>query len=179
MTASGSGSHRAITIYRARDAEDLGDTDFMTRGERSEATTAGITRTVAAGAGAGAQARVLVRDAGGFSLVHLWLKPNYPLPRHTHDVDCMYYVVSGRAVMGRQTLRPGDSFFVPAGAPYQYSGGPEGVEVLEVRHGVGSFDIDLLDVSSARWAAMAEIAAANHDAWERAALSPTFEANRA
>jgi hypothetical protein len=36
--------------------------------------------------------------------------------------------------MGRDTLGPGDGFFVGSDVPYSYTPGPEGVEVLEFRH---------------------------------------------
>jgi Cupin domain len=54
-------------------------------------------------------------------------------PRHSHDGDCLYYVVEGSLVMGSQVLEAGDGFFVPSGAPYAYEAGPEGVVVLEFR----------------------------------------------
>jgi mannose-6-phosphate isomerase-like protein (cupin superfamily) len=168
-----------ITIYRASDAVDLQETDFMTPAASSEDVSRGLGQSISAGAGAGAEAKVLVRDAGGFSLVYLWFKANYPLVRHSHNVDCMYYVISGSAVMGRQTLRPGDSFFVPAGAPYQYNAGPDGVEVLEVRHGVAQFDIKLSEATPARWQAMAEVVKANRDQWVESVTSPTRAANSA
>jgi quercetin dioxygenase-like cupin family protein len=168
---------RGITIYRASDAVDLLETDFMTRADTSDAVAQGISESTHAGAATGAEVKVLVRDAGGFSLVYLWFKANYLLPRHSHDVDCMYYVISGSAVMGSQTLRPGDSFFVPAGAPYQYGAGPDGVEVLEVRHGVATFDIKLSEASPATWHAMAEVVKANRGQWQTAMTSPTFAAN--
>jgi quercetin dioxygenase-like cupin family protein len=166
-----------IAIYRASDAIDLQETDFMTRADPSEDVTEGISESVRAGVGSGSEVKVLVRDAGGFSLVYLWFKANYPLARHSHDVDCMYYLISGSAAMGRQTLRPGDSFFVPAGAPYQYNAGPDGVEVLEVRHGVAQFDIKLSEATPARWQAMAEVVRANRDRWTEAATSPMYAAN--
>jgi mannose-6-phosphate isomerase-like protein (cupin superfamily) len=166
-----------ITIYRASDAVDLQETDFMTPVESSEEVSQGISQNINAGVGAGAEVKLLVRDAGGFSLVHLWFKANYPLVRHSHNVDCMYYVISGGAVMGRQTLRPGGSFFVPAGAPYQYNAGPDGVEVLEVRHGVAQFDIKLSEATPARWQAMAEVVKANRDQWTESVTSPTYAAN--
>lgn len=162
---------RGISIYRAADAVDLEKTDFMT----VPPVPAHVSET-AGGSAAGGQVKVLVRDAAGFSLVHVWFKANYPLPRHSHDADCMYYVISGSAVMGRQTLRAGDSFFVPADAPYQYTAGPDGVEVLEVRHGTEQFDIKL-DASPARWKAFAEAVEAHRDEWEGMPVSPTFAAN--
>jgi mannose-6-phosphate isomerase-like protein (cupin superfamily) len=166
-----------ITIHRASDAIDLAETDFMTRAEVSAEVSLGISESTRAGIGAGSEVKVLVRDAGGFSLVYLWFKENYPLPRHSHNVDCVYYVISGSAVMGKQTLRAGDSFFVPAGAPYQYNAGPEGVEVLEVRHGAEQFDIKMSETTPARWQAIAEMVKANRDTWAAATTSPTFAAN--
>ena len=166
-----------VTIYRASDAIDLAETDFMTPAEVSGVVSRGVSEITQAGVGAGAEVKVLVRDAGGFSLVYLWFKENYPLPRHSHNVDCMYYVISGSAVMGNQTLRPGDAFFVPADAPYQYNAGPEGVEVLEVRHGAERFDMKIPDATPERWQAMAETVSANRDGWAQAPVSPTFAAN--
>jgi mannose-6-phosphate isomerase-like protein (cupin superfamily) len=166
-----------ITIHRASDAIDLAETDFMTRAEVSDEVSRGVSEITRAGVGTGAEVKVLVRDAGGFSLVYLWFKENYPLPRHSHNVDCMYYVISGSAVMGNQTLQAGDSFFVPAGAPYQYNAGPDGVEVLEVRYGAQQFDIELSEATPARWQAIAEVVKANRDRWADASTSPTFAAN--
>jgi mannose-6-phosphate isomerase-like protein (cupin superfamily) len=168
---------QGISIYRTSDAVDLSDTDFMTPAEMPPEVAKGMSESMAAGAAAGGQVKVLVRDAGGFSLVHVWFKANYPLVRHSHNVDCMYYVISGSAVMGSQTLRSGDSFFVPASAPYQYTAGPQGVEVLEVRYGAEQFDIKLANVSAARWQAMAKAVKANRDRWAETPTSPTFAAN--
>ena len=107
----------------------------------------------------------------------MWFKANYPLPRHSHDVDCMYYVISGSAVMGAQVLGPGDGFFVPSDAPYQYTAGPDGVEVLEIRRGVDHFDMQIPDHGAERWLAMAEATRANSDDWQQVPTSPTFVAN--
>jgi mannose-6-phosphate isomerase-like protein (cupin superfamily) len=109
----------------------------------------------------------------------VWFKADYPVPRHTHDADCLYYIVSGSVVMGNQTLRVGDGFFIPAGAPYGYDAGPEGVELLEIRHNVERFDLQMLESSAGKWAAMAETIATHQDAWQADAVSPTLAANRA
>jgi len=168
---------QGISIFRAAEATDLMATDFMSAPEMSQAAREGLSGAVAAGAATGAEVKVLARDAGGFSLVHVWFKPNYPLPRHSHDADCMYYVISGSAVMGSQTLRAGDAFFVPEDAPYQYNAGPEGVEVLEVRHGVARFDMKIPDASPQRWKAMLDTVEANRAGWAELELSPTLAAN--
>ena len=96
------------------------------------------------GAAAKTAGRLLVHqtpEEGGFSLVYLYFKPNFPLFRHRHENDCLYVLLSGSARMGNQTLRAGDSFFVPAYAPYFYTAGPEGVEVLEIRHNADRFTV--------------------------------------
>ena len=53
----------------------------------------------------GSHDEVLFRDEDtGFSLVRVWFAPYYVLPRHTHSVDCLYYVVRGSLTMGNQVL---------------------------------------------------------------------------
>ena len=76
----------------------------------------------------------------GMSLVHVWFGPNFPLFRHSHPAygDCLYYVVAGEIILGKQRLLPGAGFFVPNGQPYKYTAGPEGVELLEFRAGGGT-----------------------------------------
>lgn len=161
------GTHkRGIRIYRAADSEDLIDTDFMRLSKPPARLTSASPATL----------KLLTREPDGFSLVHCWFKENYPLGRHTHDVDCMYYVISGSAIMGSQTLFPGDSFFVPAGSPYKYTSGPEGVEVLEIRHGVDQFDVQ--PQNDAGHAEKRDAAVAtNQESWARQSKSPTFAAN--
>lgn len=140
-------SKRGLSIYPASEAADIADTDFMQADpEVLLPGFANVFQELAEHeeARSGIDTRVLVRDAGGFSLLYLGIKPNFPLPRHSHDVDCLYYMISGSAVMGNRTLGPGDSFFVPADAPYQYDAGPDGAEVLEIRYGVHHFDLKVL-----------------------------------
>ena len=173
---------KGISIYRAADAVDINTTDFMGVPQMTDGARVQLGDAVAEGAGAGAKVVILARqsdDEGGFSLLHVWFKANYPLPRHSHDSDCMYYVISGEAIMGNQTLRAGDSFFVPADAPYVYAAGPDGVEVLEIRHNVGQFDMKIPDHTPERWQEMTDISAANRERWESEETSPTFAANQA
>ena len=173
---------RGLSIFRAADAVNLSETDLMSPPEMSEETRAAANDRLAAGLSAGTEAKVVVRqndDEGGFSLLRLWFKANYPLARHTHDSDCLYYVLSGSIVMGRQTLRAGDAFFVPDGAPYQYDAGPDGVEVLEIRRNVAQFDMKIFDARAEQWRAMTETVQTNHERWASMPTSPTMVANRA
>src|SRR5207248_6087020 len=100
----------------------------------------------------------------GFSLVYARFGAGYRLPRHSHSADCLYYVLSGEAIMGSRVLKAGDGVFVKADAPYAYQAGPEGVEVLEFRAAT-SFDIQVFDQTVERWKPIIEAAVANHDQW--------------
>lgn len=92
----------------------------------------------------GAADTVLFKQDGpnGMSLIHAWFGPNFPLFAHSHPRygDCLYYVVAGEAILGKQRLGPGAGFFVPNGQPYKFTAGPVGVEVLEFRAGGGDPD---------------------------------------
>ena len=113
--------------------------------------------------------KVLFRQGGddGMSLVWSWFGPEYVLPRHSHDADCLYYVVAGEARLGNRTVPAGGGFFVPSGAPYAYAAGPEGVQVLEFRN-VSSFDMQITE-SLPRWDRIVETVRANSDTWKESA----------
>jgi quercetin dioxygenase-like cupin family protein len=175
-------SRRGISIFRAEQATPLLETDFMGMPRMTDEALAARGPEVFMGSAAGADVRVAIRQSpeeGGFSILHVWFKANYPVPRHSHDADCLYYVVSGSAVMGSQTLRAGDGFFIPAGAPYGYDAGPEGVELLEIRHAVPQFDMQILESNAGKWAAMASTIDSHREAWEADTVSPTLATNRA
>jgi hypothetical protein len=102
-------------------------------------------------------------ETEGMSLVWSWFAPNFPLPRHSHSADCLYYVAKGELHMGRQVVSEGEGFFVPDGASYAYTAGPDGVEVLEFR-AVSSFDMRITE-SLPRWAKMVEISREHRTQW--------------
>ncbi len=56
---------------------------------------------------------VIFRDTaeGGFSLANMRLAPDYILPTHRHNVDCLYYVLSGSIQLGRRRIDAGGGFF--------------------------------------------------------------------
>lgn len=110
---------------------------------------------------------VLFRDAheDGFSLVKAWFGPHYVLPRHTHDGNCLYYVVEGSLRMGAQELRAGDGFFVPDGAPYAYEAGADGVVVLEFRSRT-SFGMNIPGGQVERLRKMGTVADEHVEEWE-------------
>jgi hypothetical protein len=135
---------------------------------------------VALGAAAKTASRLLVRqtkEEGGFSLLYLFFKPNFPLFRHRHETDCLYVILSGSALMGGHTLRAGDSFFVPAFAPYSYTAGPDGIEVLEIRHNVDGFTVTFANNPESRLEEAKAAIEANAEAWRDITVGPLLKAN--
>ena len=76
---------------------------------------------------------------------------------HLHETD----------VMSMPTLDPPAPDQMMEGAPYAYTAGAEGVQVLEFR-GVGSFDMQITE-SLPRWDRIVEGVRANSEAWKDAA----------
>jgi quercetin dioxygenase-like cupin family protein len=160
---------RGLRVFRRADAVDLADTSLMSRPVMDPVPDREVLAEVAATSGYVNQVLFGDSENGGMSLIRLWYAPHYALPRHVHDVDCLYYVVAGEAHLGNQVVAAGDGFFVPAGAPYAYSAGPDGVEVLEFR-ATSTFGIKVIE-KPARWAQLAEVARTHREEWE--ALTPT------
>lgn len=156
---------RGVQIFRRADAVDLAHTKVMGRPVMDPVPDREILAEV--GATSGYVNQVIFGDPenGGMSLIRLWYAPHYALPRHSHDVDCLYYVVAGEAHLGNQVLAAGDGFFVPANSRYAYSAGPDGVEVLEFRS-TSSFGIRVSETEG-RWAQLAQIARTHRDEWEK------------
>lgn len=111
----------------------------------------------------------------GFSLIHVWFKPHMMIPRHYHGQDCLYYILSGSAILGSQVLGPGDGFFVPAGHAYAYRAGHEGIEVLEFRH-VAASAIDGQFTDLKPWDQFLEIVRTNRAAWAQETVPPSRRA---
>lgn len=164
------GSPTGFKIFRGDDAPGLMAAGCMSIEPMTAVQRAGLKEVIAAGYLEGDEVKVLC-DIPGFSLTHAWLKRNYPLPLHSHDSDCLYYIVAGTLVMGTETLGPRDGFFVPAGVPYTYRPGPDGVEVLEFRQAT-QFNFLNLAKGAAWWTKAAETVAANAPLW-KTALRPS------
>ena len=155
-----------LQFFRGADAPGLVESGVMAMGPMTPEQRGGMKKMVEAGNLAGDEVKVLV-NIPGFSLTRAWLKKDYPLLLHSHDSDCLYYVVAGSLEMGTEKLGPGDSFFVPGGAAYSYRPGPEGVEVLEFRH-ANQFDFQNLTKNEAFYEKAAQTVAANLDGWRQA-----------
>lgn len=114
-------------------------------------------------------------EKDGFCLIYVWFKPHMMIPRHYHGQDCLYYILSGSAILGRQVLRRGDGFFVPGGQTYAYRAGDEGIEILEFRH-VAASAIDGQFTDLRPWDQFLEIVRTNRAAWERETVPPSRRA---
>ena len=147
---------RRVEIFRASDAKDIAETDMMKPSPPPPAERAAFSAVLSEGRERGTAVRVLSKSPSGLSLVYAWFKSLYPLPPHSHDADCMYYVVSGELTMGTETLRAGDGLFVPANTFYSFTAGPEGVEILEFR-AADAFDTVVRAGSAAAWERAASV----------------------
>lgn len=138
-----------FTIFRGRDAVDYAEADCMEAQPVSPEEQAWAIKLFQAGLSEGTQVKLLF-SRPGFSLTWVWFKSGFPLPRHSHDADCTYFIVAGSLRIGTEELAAGDGFFVGKDVPYTYTPGPEGVELLEMRT-ANAFDIKLLAGSNPAW----------------------------
>jgi hypothetical protein len=136
-------------IFRGGDAPSLNDSQCMTAVGDTPNMLATLARFPEMLDSGGEQVDVPYRRPG-MSLARLWLKSGFPLPLHSHDCDCLYYVVAGSIELGNETLVAGDGFYVGSDVPYGYTAGPQGAEVLEFR-ATDAFEIRLKDKPQAAW----------------------------
>jgi hypothetical protein len=163
MTTTTSARNRSLQKFGPDQAKMLYETAMMSMPEMEPAAPEELVEWAQSG---GHVVKVLFGDpeVGGMSLVWSWFGPNFALPRHSHSADCMYYITKGEIHMGRQILREGEGFFVPANAPYAYSAGSDGVEVLEFRS-ASTFDMRISE-SLSRWAKIVKGVRVNRDRWQ-------------
>ncbi|HEX7760682.1 MAG TPA: hypothetical protein VF459_14340 [Caulobacteraceae bacterium] len=162
-----------FAIYRGADAPSFSEIDVMDYDGFTAGLQESFAKLIAAGFEDGQTVKLLF-SAPGFSLTYAWFKSGFPLPRHTHNADCLYYIVAGSLTLGSETLGAGDGFFVPCDAAYTYVPGPEGVEVLEFRK-TDHFNIKFLAGNPAFWNKAVETVTAEHPGW----LSQTRPQDRA
>ena len=174
MTASEKSRTRRVEIFRS-EGTPLSE-DVMSSEGVDESVMAGFGKLLAAGGGTVEVERTqcLFRspEDNGFSLVHAWFKSNFVLPRHSHNTDCLYYVVGGELRMGTTVLRKGDGFFVPGGKGYTYEAGPDGVEILEFRD-VSHYNILYKGNDDAHWDRMANAFRENVPRWADETTPPS------
>jgi quercetin dioxygenase-like cupin family protein len=153
----------SFAIFRAGDAIDLEQSGIMTYAPRSAAVISGGETVNAAMTASPGQSKLLFAMPG-MSLTHVWFKSGFPLPRHSHDGDCLYYILAGSLRMGTEELGPGDGFLVGADVPYAYTPGEDGVELLEFRT-ADAFDIKILANNPAFWAKALQTVTDKSGAW--------------
>jgi hypothetical protein len=168
--------NQRFTIFRASDAPGLMEVGHMAVGPYTDLQREWVTKAKEVGLLDGDVVKVLC-DLPGFHLTYAWLKAHYPLPLHSHDADCLYYILAGDLRMGTEQLGPGDGFFVPAETAYAYTPGDQGVEVLEFRT-ASRFNMLNLAKGERFWAKAVETIAAHSESW-RTAEPPSRTTNRA
>jgi hypothetical protein len=159
------GGKRGMRTFRLADAPMLHETAMMSMPTMEPDASEQMVEWATSG---GQIVKVLFGDpqGSGMSLVWSWFGPGFTLPRHSHSGDCLYFVHRGAVHMGNTVISAGDGFFLPASAPYAYSAGPEGVEVLEFLEfrRVCSFDMRITE-SLARWDQILDVSRANKERW--------------
>lgn len=166
MSSGTTEAGQGFQIFRAADAPDLMEARCMSVEPFTPAQREGMDRVIAEGYLEGDEIKVLCQIPG-FGLTHVWFKEGYSLPLHSHDCDCLYYVIAGSLMLGTEELGPQDSFFIPANVPYTYKPGPEGVEVLEIRHAT-SFNFVNLAKGPGFWDRAVERTAQHRADWASA-----------
>lgn len=163
--------HPPFEIFRAREARDYSEGGPMHMAEAGDVEKQGLAAMAEAGLIEGSKVKLLY-SRPGMSLTYVWFKSGYPLPLHSHDTDCLYFVVAGSLKIGTEVLGPGDGFFLGTDVPYAYVPGDEGVEVLEFRTS-NSFDFRSQGKTAAYWTkAVANLNAAREN-WDAETVPPS------
>lgn len=113
----------------------------------------------------GAKVRVLF-SSPDLHVSYVWFKSGFPLPLHSHDVDCLYQIVAGTVGIGTEELAKGDSVFIPASVPYTMKPGPDGVEFLEIRTS-HDYETRYAAKTDAYWDKIAQIRKERAPIWEQ------------
>ncbi len=153
-----------FTIFRGKDAKDYGAHNLQRVEGMTPVIAEGLGHYIKHQAEASPSKVTLVYGAPGFSLTKVWFKSFYPLPLHSHDSDCLYYILAGSVKLGTEELGPGDGFFVGRNVPYTYITGPEGVEVLEFRDS-DDLNIRFMSKNKATWEKAAAKMEALRETW--------------
>src|ERR1700740_649909 len=95
--------HPPFEIFRARDGADYVEGGAMDAAPMTEIEAEGMQKLAEAGCLEGGQVKLLY-SRPGMSLTYCWFKSGYPLPRHSHSADCLYFVVAGSLKIGTQEL---------------------------------------------------------------------------
>ena len=158
---------KRMTIFRADEGLEVNHESMPFEGV-DEGVMAGFAKLMGCGIapGTGEKTAILFREPGeeGLSLSYAWFKSGYILPRHSHNADCVYYILAGELNAGSAVLRKGDGIFVPADHGYSFEAGAEGVELLEFRNAT-RFNILFKGNDEAHWNRIADVYRAKAGVW--------------
>ena len=152
-----------MQIFRKADAPQFSESGLMSYADVSATAADGLKRMWDAGLEKGLDLRLLF-ECIGMSPSYAKFKHGYPLPLHTHNVDCLYFILSGSIRLGTEMLGAGDGFFVPADVPYTYKPNEEGVEILEFRN-QSPFNIRFMANKAPAWDKAVDAVRENVAAW--------------
>ena len=156
----------ANKIFRATEA-----TDLSMRRDATEVDATGMAKAIEAGIMEYGLTKVLFSDEeSGLNLTYVWFKPHHKVPRHSHDADCLYYIIAGSMFLGNQELTSGDGVFVPATNVYKLDVGPDGAEFLELRTAT-AFNVRYGN-SESSWDRYSAHVADVQELWSKAAPPP-------
>jgi hypothetical protein len=136
-----------FALFKASDAVNFDQSGVMSAPEPGTFDVESAKELAEEGVVAQGANNELLFVGGGMSLTKVWFKSGFPLPRHSHDCACLYYILAGSVSMGNEVLEAGDGFFVGEDVPYTYKVGPQGVELLEFRAAT-EFGIRLLGANA-------------------------------
>ena len=161
-----------LKIFRGTDHVHHGE--VVSAGEMSEVNHRGMAAFREAGITTGQKVTCLFKEGPptNLNICHGWFKSGFPLPRHSHDADCIYYILGGDLKMGAAVLGPGDGVFIPANTPYTFVAGPRGVQLLEIRN-ASEFDFRAVEESSDAWNSLIERGLSRQAAWQNEVEAPS------
>lgn len=166
---------KRMVVFYAKDAK-APEPERMPREGHDEGVLAGLAKLERANVveGVGEMNLMLFSEPGdeGLSLLWAWFKSGYVLPRHSHNADCLYFVLGGELRMGSHVLRKGDGMFIPKDHAYGYEAGPGGVEVLEFRNAT-RFNLVFKGNDEARWDRIVETFRDRAAIWETETVPPS------
>ena len=151
-------------LFRGKDARNYGEHNLQRVEGITPVVAEGLAHYVKSYADANPSTVELVYGRPGFSLTKVWFKSGFPLPLHSHNSDCLYYITAGSVKVGTEELGPGDGFFVGRNVPYTYVTGSEGVEVLEFRD-TDDLNIRFMSKTKSTWEKAAAKMEASRDTW--------------
>ena len=166
---------KRMSVFYAKDAKPPAP-DAMPREGIDESVMAGLGKLGAANVqeGQGEKSFVVFEEPGeeGMSLLYIWFKSGYILPRHSHNADCLYYVLGGELRIGSHVLRKGDGMFIPKNHGYGYEAGPDGVEVLEFRNAT-RYNLKFQSNDEGHWDRIAKTFMERGPIWKEETVPPS------